>query len=51
MRVLEWSSRSPDLNIIENQWRDLKHTVHARKPNTISELEVFRKNGEKFQKR
>ena len=38
MKVLEWP-QSPDLNIIENLWRDLKHTVHARK------------NGEKFQKR
>ena len=31
----------PDLNIIENLWRDLKHAVHARRPNNISELEVF----------
>ena len=38
MKVLEWPSQSPDLNIIENLWRDLKH---ARRPKNISELEVF----------
>ena len=52
MRVLEWPPHSPDLNIIDNLWRDLKYAVHARRLKNISELEAFcMKNGEKFHKR
>ena len=39
MKVLEWPPQSPDLNIIENLWRDLKHAEHRKK--YISNLEVF----------
>ena len=47
MKVLEWEQQSPDLNIIENLWRDLKHAVQNN-----SELKVFcQKNRGKFQKR
>ncbi|MBN3292666.1 TCB1 transposase, partial [Polypterus senegalus] len=37
--VLEWLSQSPDLNIIENLWNDLKQAVHARQPSNLTELE------------
>ncbi|KAF7655032.1 hypothetical protein LDENG_00061560, partial [Lucifuga dentata] len=39
--VLEWQSRSPDLNPIEILWKDLKWVVHAKKPTIISELKLF----------
>ena len=39
IKVLEWSPRSPDLNIIENLWRDCKHDIHARRLKNISNLE------------
>ena len=41
LKVLEWPSQSPDLNIIENLWVDLKRAVHARRPKNIAELEAF----------
>ncbi|KAL0163166.1 hypothetical protein M9458_042562, partial [Cirrhinus mrigala] len=37
--VLEWPSRSPDLNPIEHLWRDLKMAVHQRLPSNLKELE------------
>ena len=39
--VLDWPSQSPDLNIIENLWCDLKRAAHARKPSNLTELEMF----------
>lgn len=41
VKVLEWPSQSPDLNIIEPLWGDLKRAVHARQPKNLQDLEAF----------
>uniref|UniRef100_A0AAQ4RY10 Tc1-like transposase DDE domain-containing protein n=1 Tax=Gasterosteus aculeatus aculeatus TaxID=481459 RepID=A0AAQ4RY10_GASAC len=41
VNVLEWPSQSPDLNPIEDLWRDLKMAVHRRSPSNLIELERF----------
>ncbi len=40
-KVLERLSQSPDLNLIEMLWDDLKQSIYARKPSDVAELKQF----------
>jgi transposase len=40
IRLLEWPSQSPDLNLIEMLWHDLKRAVHTRHSKNIAELKI-----------
>ena len=44
VKVHEWPSQSPDLNPIENLWKDLKIAVHRRSPTNSTELEQIDKD-------
>ena len=49
IQVLERPSQSPDLNPVQNLWKELKTAVHKRSPSNLTELQLFyRKNGEEF---
>ncbi len=48
IKVLEWPSQSPDLNMIEMLWLDLKQSFHAWKPSNVAELKQFCKEWAKI---
>lgn len=39
--MLERPSQSPDLNLIEDVWKDLKTAVDKRSPSNLTRLELF----------
>ena len=51
LNVIEWPSQSPDLNLIEHLWRDLKIAVQRQSLSKLIELErICREEWEKLPK-
>ena len=45
VNVLEWPNQSPDLNLMEHLWRDLRMAVHQQCPSNLTELEMICREG------
>ena len=51
VKVLEWPRQSPDLNPIENLWKDLKISVHRRSSSNLTEFkQIYKEEWEKIPK-
>jgi transposase len=37
VKVIEWTSQSPDFNPIENVWAELKTHVRAKRPTNLTQ--------------
>ena len=41
IKIVDWSTNSPDLNLVENVWKIVKDKVEIRMPKNIEELKQF----------
>uniref|UniRef100_A0A803JCU5 Tc1-like transposase DDE domain-containing protein n=1 Tax=Xenopus tropicalis TaxID=8364 RepID=A0A803JCU5_XENTR len=43
INVVKWPSQTPNINLIENRWGDVKKSVHRKCPHNLTDLENFSK--------